>query len=225
MPVVDDPRTRRLRLRRGATELPARGKAIRSRSNGLNRRSRSLAHQSAHSLLRTARGNRGRRPVLPRSPRSRSPWLPWFGAGLLILGIAVSVAGKRHFQRVGTNVYTFEEPGELVTDGPYRFSRNPMYLGLVLAGIGAALVSASLSALVLAAAFAITVRCWYIAFEERAMRRQFGDAYEAYCRQGQALVRSAGRPRRTGSWLRIRRSRPDRKAQEREFAAAVLASS
>ena len=111
------------------------------------------------------------------------PWLLGFGAGLVILGVAVSVAGKRHFQRVGTNVYTFEEPGELVTDGPYRFSRNPMYLGLVLAGIGAALVSASLSALVLAAAFATTVRCWYIAFEERAMRRQFGDAYEAYCRQ------------------------------------------
>ena len=111
-----------------------------------------------------------------------SPWLPWCGAALVIVGIAVSVAGKRHFQRVGTNVHTFEEPGELVTDGPYRFSRNPMYLGLVVAGIGAALASASLSALVLAAAFAITVRCWYIAFEERAMRRQFGDAYEAYCR-------------------------------------------
>ena len=110
-----------------------------------------------------------------------SPWLPWCGAALVILGIAVSVAGKSHFQRVGTNVYTFEEPGQLVTDGPYRFSRNPMYLGLVLAGIGAAFVSATLSALVLAAAFAITVRCWYIAFEESAMRRQFGEAYETYC--------------------------------------------
>ena len=112
-----------------------------------------------------------------------APWLAWLGAGLAILGIAVSFTGKRHFQRVGTNVYTFEEPGELVTDGPYRFSRNPMYLGLVVAGIGAALVSATLSALVLAAAFAITVRCWYIAFEENAMRRRFGDAYEAYCRK------------------------------------------
>lgn len=124
-----------------------------------------------------------------------SPWLPWCGAGLLILGIAVSVAGKRHFQRVGTNVYTFEEPSDLVTDGLYGFSRNPMYLGLVFAGIGAALVSATLSALVLAAAFAITVRCWYIAFEENAMRRQFGDAYEAYCRD---VGRWLGRKRAGG---------------------------
>ena len=123
------------------------------------------------------------------------PWLPWFAAVLVVLGIAVSVAGKRHFQGVGTNVYTFKEPGELVTDGPYRFSRNPMYLGLILAGIGAALVSASLSALVLAGAFAITVRCWYVAYEERAMRRRFGDAYEAYC---QEVGRWVGRQRAGG---------------------------
>ena len=128
------------------------------------------------------------------------PWLPWCGAGLVILGIAISVAGKRHFQRVGTNVHTFKEPGELVADGPYGFSRNPMYLGLVIAGIGAALVSATLSALVLAAAFTITVRCWYIAFEERAMRQRFGGgAYEAYCRE-------------VGRWVGRRgaRAEPDR---------------
>ncbi len=112
-----------------------------------------------------------------------SPWLRWCGAGLVVSGLAVSFAGKRQFQRVGTNVYTFEEPGQLVTDGLYRFSRNPMYLGLVIVGTGAALVSGTLSALVLAAMFGITVRFWYIAFEERAMRRQFGESYEAYCRK------------------------------------------
>ena len=110
------------------------------------------------------------------------PWLTWAGVGLFILGIGVSVAGKRHFQRAGTNVYTFEEPGQLVTEGLYRRSRNPMYLGLVLAGVGAALVSATLTALGLSAVFAVVVRFWYIAYEENAMRRQFGEAYDAYCR-------------------------------------------
>ena len=57
-----------------------------------------------------------------------------------------------------------------------------MYLGLVLAGFGAALVSATLAAVVLSAAFALTVRYWYIAYEERAMRRRFGERYAAYCR-------------------------------------------
>ena len=42
------------------------------------------------------------------------PWLPWVGAGLIIPGIGISVAGKSRFQRVGTDVYTFEEPGERI---------------------------------------------------------------------------------------------------------------
>ena len=110
------------------------------------------------------------------------PGLPWGGGALVVLGIGISVAGKRRFQRAGTNVQTFEDPGELVTNGLYGLSRNPMYLGLVLAGFGAALVSATLTAVVLSAAFALIVRCWYIAFEERVMRRHFGERYAAYCR-------------------------------------------
>ncbi len=108
-------------------------------------------------------------------------WLPWAGGALAVLGIGISVAGKMRFQRAGTNVHTFEEPDMLVTDGLYAVSRNPMYLGLVLAGFGAALASATASALILAAAFALTVRYWYIAYEEEIMQRQFGAEYLAYC--------------------------------------------
>ena len=112
-----------------------------------------------------------------------APWLPWCGAALAIAGVAVSAAAKRQFQRIGTNVYTFEEPGELVTARLFGISRNPMYLGLVVAGFGAAFVSATLAALVLSAAFALIVRYWYIAYEENAMLRRFGEPYEAYCRR------------------------------------------
>ena len=66
------------------------------------------------------------------------------------------MAGKIQFQRVDTNVYTFEEPGRFVTEGLDRISRNPRYLGLVLAGYGAALISATLAALVLVVVFAVT---------------------------------------------------------------------
>ena len=58
-----------------------------------------------------------------------------------------------------------------------------MYLGLVLAGTGAAMFSGTLTALLLAAVFALIVRYWYIAYEESAMRRRFGDSYDAYCRK------------------------------------------
>ena len=133
-------------------------------------------------------------------------WFPWVGAVVFVLGIGVSVAGKRQFQQVGTNVYTFEDPGEFVTDGLYGISRNPMYLGLVLAGAGAALISATLAAIVLSAVFAVTVRYWYIAFEERAMHRRFGEAYEAYCRR---VGRWIGR-RRTGASPGSRKPLPTR---------------
>lgn len=108
-------------------------------------------------------------------------WLPWAGGSLAVLGIAVSIAGKRRFLRAGTNVQTFEEPDMLVTDGLYAVSRNPMYLGLVLAGFGAALASATAAALILAAIFALIVRYRYIAYEEDVMQRRFGAEYLAYC--------------------------------------------
>ena len=87
-------------------------------------------------------------------------WLPWCGAVLAISGVGVSATAKRHFERIGTNVYTFEEPGELVTTGLFGISRNPMYLGLVVAAFGAALISATLAALVLSAAFTLIVRIY-----------------------------------------------------------------
>ena len=127
--------------------------------------------------------------------RFAEPWLRWGGALLVVLGLGISIAGKRRFQRIGTNVYTFEEPSTLVTDGIYGVSRNPMYLGLVLAGAGAGLVSGTLTALVLAAAFALIVRYWYIAYEENTMRGRFEERYEAYCQQ-------------VGRWFGWRRTAP-----------------
>ena len=115
--------------------------------------------------------------------RFEEPELLWGGAALVVVGVGISAAGKKKFLKVGTNVYTFEEPGEFVTDGLYNVSRNPMYLGLVLAVLGAALVSGTLAAVILGVIFALVVRYWYIAYEERAMHQKFGDPYEAYCRR------------------------------------------
>ena len=58
-----------------------------------------------------------------------------------------------------------------------------MYLGLVVAAFGAALISATLAAFVLSTAFTLIVRYWYVAYEENAMLRRFGGPYQAYCRR------------------------------------------
>ena len=122
-----------------------------------------------------------------------TPWLLWAGVALVLLGAGVSAAGKRHFRRAGTNVYTFEQPDLLVTDGIYSVTRNPMYLGLILIVAGAALISGTLAAGLLSAAFILVVRYWYVAYEEGAMHRQFGRPYEEYRRN---VGRWLGRYRR-----------------------------
>ena len=122
------------------------------------------------------------------------PGLLWAGAAIVVLGVCIAGPAMLRFRRARTNFHTFKEPGVLVTDGPYAISRNPMYVGMVLAGLGAALITATLAGVILAAAYALIVRYWYIAYEERAMRRQFGEHYDAYCRK---VGRWIGRRRTT----------------------------
>ena len=102
------------------------------------------------------------------------------GAVLAALGFVVTLSGSRHFARVGTNVRTFDEPGILVTNGLFRWTRNPMYLGFVLLLLGTAMVLGTTTPLLAAALFAIIADRWYIAFEERALATKFGDDYVAY---------------------------------------------
>lgn len=107
---------------------------------------------------------------------------PWHLAGLvpILAGIALAAAGRARFARVGTEIYTFREPGQLVTGGVFRLTRNPMYLGMALLLAGVALLLGSLSPLVVAAGFVVIADRWYIRFEEAAMTAKFGDAYRAY---------------------------------------------
>jgi protein-S-isoprenylcysteine O-methyltransferase Ste14 len=95
-------------------------------------------------------------------------------------GLLITVLGEKQFKDAGTNIKTFNDPDILVKDGVFKYSRNPMYLGLVLVLLGVAVLLGSISSLaVVVAFFAITDR-WYIRYEEGAMARRFGEEYEAY---------------------------------------------
>ena len=93
----------------------------------------------------------------------------------------MSVWHARLFRRAGTEIHTFRMPRVLVTDGLFRHSRNPMYLGFLLVLAGLALVLGAAVPLLVVAAFALVVDRWYIRHEERALREAFGDAYDDYC--------------------------------------------
>jgi len=113
--------------------------------------------------------------------RLEAPLLRWLGGIVMIGGVALSAAGAGTFRRAGTPVRPFEEATTLVTTGPYRWTRNPMYLGmlLVLAGTGIAL--ASLTPLVVIPAFFLLIRNGFIRHEEAAMAECFGDQFTDYC--------------------------------------------
>jgi protein-S-isoprenylcysteine O-methyltransferase Ste14 len=77
----------------------------------------------------------------------------------------------------------FDPPRRLVIQGPYRFARNPMYIGAGLALTGAALFYESLALLAYTGLFFVATHLFVVWYEEPTLRQTFGQEYEAYCRQ------------------------------------------
>lgn len=101
---------------------------------------------------------------------------------LIGLGVILDALGGFTRDRTSIDPHHPEKASSLVTRGMYRFSRNPMYLGMVLFIAGWALWLSSLVALVVGPAAFITVMTLVqIRPEERALRSQFGSEYEGYC--------------------------------------------
>jgi protein-S-isoprenylcysteine O-methyltransferase Ste14 len=75
----------------------------------------------------------------------------------------------------------FDPPRRLVLRGPYRFVRNPMYIGAGLALAGAALFCQSLPLLVYGSVFLLACHLFVLSYEEPTLKRTFGAEYDAYC--------------------------------------------
>ncbi|OOG42906.1 isoprenylcysteine carboxylmethyltransferase family protein [Polaromonas sp. A23] len=121
------------------------------------------------------------------------PWsMPFglrLGAALVLVAVgqSISMAGILLFRRAGTTVNPFT-PGatsSLVTNGVYRFTRNPMYIGLLLTLLGWAAFLSSPPALVYLVVFVLYMNRFQIGPEERVLSSLFGADYAAY----QARVR------------------------------------
>ena len=101
--------------------------------------------------------------------------------GVLFAGaFALVVWGKRQFDRVGTPVRPFTKTTAIVSSGPFRFSRNPMYLGMVLGLIGIGLLLGKVAPFVVVPLFVMWIRARFIRHEEQLMEDRFGDDYLAY---------------------------------------------
>jgi protein-S-isoprenylcysteine O-methyltransferase Ste14 len=102
------------------------------------------------------------------------------GGTLILIGVAIMAAGARNFSRADTPVPSNQPVRALVTTGIHGWSRNPIYVGMLLlyAGIGTA--ARSPWVLILALPLVIILRYGVIAREETYLERRFGDAYRDY---------------------------------------------
>ena len=119
------------------------------------------------------------------SAPSLSFMLPGSGSiavALVALGLALAAAGVVAFRRSRTTVNPLT-PGassSVVTDGVYRVSRNPMYLGFLLALAGWAVYLSNAGAAVLLPAFVVYMTRFQIKPEERALLAKFGSEFAQY---------------------------------------------
>lgn len=107
----------------------------------------------------------------------------WIGVVPIVAGIALAAWAGRRFNRHGTTYEPFRPSAALVTDGPYRFTRNPMYLGMVSTLLGIAIGLGSLTPLLVVPVFAGWIEFGFIRPEERLLTDRFGDDYIAYLRR------------------------------------------
>jgi protein-S-isoprenylcysteine O-methyltransferase Ste14 len=102
------------------------------------------------------------------------------GIAPFLIGVVMAQKEKNRFLQVKTNIKTFNKPDKLLTDGFYKFSRNPMYLGFVMALGGIWLLLGSLTPLIIIPMYIVITNTVYIRFEEKMMADTFGELYFAY---------------------------------------------
>lgn len=119
--------------------------------------------------------NRGKPFAFVATPSTRA-----IGIALIVLAAALAVWSIGLFWRAGTSIVPIKASTAFVATGPYRFSRNPMYVSLLIAYTGAGFLSASFWPFLLLPVVIAVVGFVVIRPEERYMSERFGDAYAIY---------------------------------------------
>jgi protein-S-isoprenylcysteine O-methyltransferase Ste14 len=114
------------------------------------------------------------------------PFLPaavptgWLGTIVFALALALVAWAISTMTRAGSNVPTSLPTTTIVETGPYRFTRNPIYVGMVMGLIGLAIAFNSLWLLMTLVPFALVISYGVITREEAYLERKFGDVYRRY---------------------------------------------
>jgi len=104
----------------------------------------------------------------------------FIGYAMMVVGIFLPIWGARIFRQHHTNIIPYKNPDRMVTEGPFRLSRNPMYLGMLLTLIGLATLYGTALSFVFPLLYFFVASLYYIPFEEERMIKAFGDDFIAY---------------------------------------------
>jgi len=109
------------------------------------------------------------------------------GLSLFVIGLTLMIVGQATLWRNYSSFVIIKKDHQLITNGIYRFSRNPIYLGAIIVFVGLPVYAASVYG-VLAMFAQIPVFLYRIKMEEKMLAEHFGDAYEAYCNSTKRLI-------------------------------------
>ena len=115
-------------------------------------------------------------------PGYRFLLFPYTLVGILLMvpGLWMNLWASKYFNTVGTTVKPFQVSEQLVTTGFYRYSRHPMYLGMLLILVGVFLFLGSLTPILVLPFFILLINRRFISPEEAMLLDRFGEAYEKY---------------------------------------------
>ncbi len=119
-------------------------------------------------------------PLFPDSALA-TPERYWIGGLIAVAAVLILVVWPaRQFQQSGQDPKPWTPTPEMVVHGPYKFTRNPMYLGMLLFCIGFAIILSDLWILILTPVCGWLIYYFAIRHEEAYLEEKFGDAYRAY---------------------------------------------
>jgi len=108
------------------------------------------------------------------------PPFTYLGFIFILFGIILNLWTDRLFKNMNTTVKPFEYPTDLITSGPFRISRHPMYLGMASVLLGMAVIHGTIITFLFPILFMIIMELLFIPFEEENLETIFGNKYLDY---------------------------------------------
>lgn len=103
------------------------------------------------------------------------------GSAVIVVGLLLLVYAGGLFKQAETDLVPFKTVSALVTTGIYRYTRNPMYLGMALVLLGTSMTVGAYSGVLVAPLFMAIIEWRFIRPEEALLRHLFADEFDAYC--------------------------------------------